>query len=166
MYYLEKFNESLTLDSAKTGAAASSVTMAHLNGKTVEIVRDGVLEASQTVPASPHTVTFATAATSSHQVGLDYSVTLKTMPAEPKLPQGTVQGVNKRIVQVDAIVHKTQNMSINGKLVPFRKFGTSVLGSRSRSLPAQRPSTGCWASATPADHNNTERTVEDDGAGH
>ena len=128
VYYLEKFNESLTLDSAKTGAAASSVTMAHLNGKTVEIVRDGVLEASQTVPASPHTVTFATAATSSHQVGLDYSVTLKTMPAEPKLPQGTVQGVNKRIVQVDAIVHKTQNMSINGKLVLFRKFGTSVLG--------------------------------------
>ena len=128
VYYLEKFNESLTLDSAKTGAAASSVTMAHLNGKTVEIVRDGVLEPSQTVPASPHTVTFATAATSSHQVGLDYSVTLKTMPAEPKLPQGTVQGVNKRIVQVDAIVHETQNMSINGKLVPFRQFGTGVLG--------------------------------------
>lgn len=128
VYYLEKFNESLTLDSAKTGAAASSVTMAHLNGKTVEIVRDGVLEASQTVPASPHTVTFASAATSSHQVGLDYSVTLKTMPAEPKLPQGTVQGINKRIVQVDAIVHKTQNMSINGKLVPFRQFGTGVLG--------------------------------------
>ena len=128
VYYLEKFNESLTLDSATTGAAASSVTMAHLNGKTVEIVRDGVLEPSQTVPASPHTVTFATAATSSHQVGLDYSVTLKTMPAEPKLPQGTVQGVNKRIVQVDAIVHETQNMSINGKLVPFRQFGTGVLG--------------------------------------
>ncbi len=128
VYYLEKFNESLTLDSAKTGAGASSVAMAHLNGKTVEIVRDGVLEPSQTVPASPHTVTFATAATSSHQVGLDYNVTLKTMPAEPRLPQGTVQGVNKRIVQVDAIVHKTQNMSINGKLVPFRQFGTGVLG--------------------------------------
>ena len=39
VYYLEKFNESLTLDSAKTGAGASSVTMAHLNGKTVEIER-------------------------------------------------------------------------------------------------------------------------------
>ena len=128
VYYLEKFNESLTLDSAKTGAGASSVTMAHLNGKEVEIVRDGVLEASQTVPASPHTVTFATAATSSHQVGLNYDITIKTMPAEPRLPQGTVQGINKRIVQVDAIVHETQNMSINGKLVPFRKFGTSVLG--------------------------------------
>lgn len=128
VYYLEKFNEDLTLDSAVTGAAASSVTLAHLNGEEVEIIRDGVLEDSQTVPASPHTVTFDTAATSSHSVGLNYDVTLKTMPAEPKLPQGTVQGINKRIVQVDAIVHETQNMKINDKLVPFRKFGTGVLG--------------------------------------
>ena len=128
VYYLEKFDEDLTLDSAKQGAAASSVTMAHLNGEEVQIIRDGVLEDAQTVPASPHTVTFDTAASSSHQVGLNYDVTIKTMPAEPKLPQGTVQGVNKRIVQVDAIVHETQNMSINGKLVPFRKFGTGVLG--------------------------------------
>lgn len=128
VYYLEKFDEDLTLDSAKQGAAASSVTMAHLNGEEVQIIRDGVLEDAQTVPASPHTVTFDTAASSSHQVGLNYDVTIKTMPAEPKLPQGTVQGINKRIVQVDAIVHETQNMSINGKLVPFRKFGTGVLG--------------------------------------
>ena len=128
VYYLEQFDENLTVDSAKTGAGASSVTMAHLNGKEVQIIRDGVLEAKQTVPGSPHTVSFATAASSSHQVGLNYDITIKTMPAEPRLPQGTVQGINKRIVQVDAIVHETQNMSINGKLVPFRKFGTSVLG--------------------------------------
>lgn len=128
VYYLEKFNESLTLDSAKSGAAASSVTMGHLEGETVEIVRDGVLEPSQTVPASPHTITFGTAATSSFQVGLNYDITIKTMPAEPALPQGTVQGVNKRIVQVDAIVHETQNMTINGKPVAFRQFGSSVLG--------------------------------------
>ena len=64
VYYLEQFDESLTVDSAKTGAGASSVTMAHLNGKEVQIIRDGVLEAKQTVPASPHTVSFATAASS------------------------------------------------------------------------------------------------------
>jgi hypothetical protein len=50
------------------------------------------------------------------------------MPAEPKLPQGTIQGVKKRIVQVDAVVANTQNLSINSKLVPFRNFGVSVLG--------------------------------------
>lgn len=128
VYYLEKFNESLTLDSAKSGSAASSVAMSHLEGKTVQIVRDGVLEPSQTVPASPYTITFGTAASTSYQVGLNYDITIKTMPAEPALPQGTVQGVNKRIVQVDAIVHETQNMTINGKPVAFRQFGTGVLG--------------------------------------
>ena len=128
VYYLEQFDESLTLDSVKSGGAASSVNMTHLEGKTVQVVRDGVLEPSQTVPASPFTITFGTAASSSYQVGMNYDVTIKTMPAEPKLAAGTVQGVNKRIVQVDAIVHETQNMTINGKLVPFRKFGSGVLG--------------------------------------
>ena len=128
VYYLEKFNENVTLDSAKNGNAASSVNMDHLEGKTVKIVRDGVVEPNQTVPASPFTVTFGTAASSSYQVGLNYNVTLVTMPAEPKLPQGTVQGVKKRIVQVDAVVANTQNLSINSKLVPFRSFGISVLG--------------------------------------
>ena len=128
VYYLEKFDESTTLDSAKTGSAASSVNMDHLEGKTVKIVRDGVVEPNQTVPASPFTVTFGTAASSSYQVGLNYDVTMTTMPAEPKLPQGTVQGVKKRIVQVDAVVANTQNLSINSKLVPFRNFGVSVLG--------------------------------------
>ncbi len=128
VYYLEKFDEDLTLDSAKSGNAASSVTMNHLEGKSVKIVRDGVIEPEQTVPASPFTVTFGTAATASHQVGLNYDVTMVTMPAEPKLPQGTIQGVKKRIVQVDAVVANTQNLSINSKLVPFRSFGVGVLG--------------------------------------
>ena len=127
-YYLEQFDEDLTLDSVVTGAAASSVNMDHLAGKTVEVIRDGVVEPSQVVPISPYTVTFGTAASSSHQVGLNYDITMKTMPAEPKLAQGTIQGVKKRIVQVDAVVINTQNLSINDKLVPFRNFGVGVLG--------------------------------------
>ena len=127
-YYLEKFDDAFTLDSAVSGGSGSSVNMTHLQAKTVKIIRDGVVEPDQTVPAAPFTVTFAGAATSSHQVGLPYDITMRTMPAEPALPQGTVQGVKKRIVQVDAVVVDTQNMSINDKLVPFRNFGVGVLG--------------------------------------
>jgi hypothetical protein len=127
-YYLEKFDEDLTLDSAVIGGAVSSVNMDHLAGKSVEVIRDGIVEPSQVVPISPFTVAFGTAASSSCQVGLNYNVTMVTMPAEPKLPQGTIQGVKKRIVQVDAVVANTQNLSINSKLVPFRNFGVSVLG--------------------------------------
>lgn len=128
-YYLEKFDPELQLDSAKSGSAASSVTMDHLEAKTVKIVRDGIIEPDQTVPASPFTVTFATAATSSYQVGLNYDVTLTTMPAEPRLKQGTLLGTKKRILQVDAVVYETQNMTINGQEIAFRQFGESVLDS-------------------------------------
>ena len=126
-YYLEQFDDDLTLDAAKTGGAASSVTMGHLEGKEVQIIRDGVLESAQTVPASPYTVTFATASTTSYQVGQNYTVTVKTLPAEPQLAQGTVQAKKKRIMQVDAIVFETQNLTVNDKLVPFRNFGVAVL---------------------------------------
>lgn len=127
IYTLEKFDSSLTLDSAKTGGAASSVTMDHLQGETVQIVRDDVVEPTQTVPASPFTITFATAATSSYQVGLDYTVSAKTMPTEPTLSTGSVQGVKKRIVQIDALLHETKNLSLNGKQISFRNFGEDVL---------------------------------------
>ena len=126
-YMLEKFNTSLTLDSAKSGGAAASVNMNQLEGETVSIIRDGVIEPTQVVPASPYTITFAAAATTSYQVGLDYTVTARTMPAEPVLSSGSVQGFKKRIIQVDAIINDTQDMTINGKQVSFRNFGEDVL---------------------------------------
>jgi hypothetical protein len=126
-YMLEKFNTSLTLDSAKSGGAAASVNMNQLEGETVSIIRDGVVEPTQVVPASPYTITFATAATTSYQVGLDYTVTARTMPAEPVLSSGSVQGFKKRIIQVDAIINDTQDMTINGKQISFRNFGEDVL---------------------------------------
>jgi hypothetical protein len=128
-YMLEKFDPDLTLDSVKSGGAASSVTMNQLQGKTVQIIRDGVLEPSQVVPASPYTITFVSPATSSYQVGLNYTVTARTMPAEPVLSSGSVQGFKKRIIQVDAIVNSTKDMTINGKQVSFRNFGEDVLDS-------------------------------------
>ena len=127
VYYLEKFDGALTTDSAKTGGAAASVTMDHLEAKTVEIIRDGVVEATQTVPATPFTVTFDKAATSSYEVGLGFTVSVKTMPTEPVLSSGSVQGVRKRIVQVDAIVNQTKDLVINGKQISFRNFGVGVL---------------------------------------
>ncbi|MCH1601021.1 MAG: hypothetical protein L7S70_11695 [Pseudomonadales bacterium] len=128
-YYVELFDADVLLDSAKTGGAASSVTMAHLNGESVKVIRDGVVEADQTVPASPHTVTFATAATSSHQVGLNFTPEIKTLPVEPNLASGSLKGFKKRIFEVNAELFETQALTINGKLVPFRNFGASVLDS-------------------------------------
>lgn len=142
VYFLEKFNSSLTLDSAKTGGAASSVAMTHLQGKEVRVVRDGSVEANQTVPASPHTITFASAASSSFQVGLDYTVTAKTMPTEPTLPSGSVQGVRKRVVQIDALLNETKDLVINGKQISFRNFGEDVLDTPIQSFTGLKTAHG------------------------
>lgn len=129
VYYVEVFDPDTLLDSAVTGGAASSVNMPHLEAETVQIIRDGVVEPTQVVGASPSTVTFASAATSTHQVGLNFTPTMKTLPVEPRLPSGSLKGFKKRIFEVNAELFETQSLLINGSLIPFRSFGTNVLNS-------------------------------------
>jgi hypothetical protein len=129
VYYVEVFDPDTLLDSAVTGGAASSVNMPHLEAETVQIIRDGVVEPTQVVGVSPSTVTFASAATSSHQVGLNFTPTMKTLPVEPRLPSGSLKGFKKRIFEVNAELFETQSLLINGSLIPFRSFGTNVLNS-------------------------------------
>ena len=127
VYYVELFDADVLLDCATTGGAASSVTLSHLEGETIKIIRDGIVEPDQTVPGSPYTVTFASAATASHQVGLNFTPTIKTLPTEPNLSSGSLKGFKKRIFEVNAELFETQALSINAKEVSFRRFGASVL---------------------------------------
>jgi len=119
-YLLERFDDTLTVDSAVTGSYASSTTASHLAGLTVQQIVDGDYVGTQTVlVSSPYTVTLARSALESFAIGLGYDVEIKTMPVEPRMAQGSVIGVNKRVLQTDALVYESQNMSINGKVVPF-----------------------------------------------
>jgi len=117
------------LDSALVGGAASSVNVTHLQAESIKIVRDGIIEPDQTVPGSPYTVTFATAASSSYQVGLNFTPEVKTLPVEPNLASGSLKGFKKRIFEINAEIFETQAMTIDGKEIPFRKFGENVFGS-------------------------------------
>ncbi len=127
VYYVELFDGDVLLDCSKTGGAAASVTMDHLEAATVKIVRDGVVEPDQTVPASPYTITFEQAATASYQVGLNFTPTIKTLPFEPRLSSGPLKGFKKRIFEINAEVFETQAMTINNKEIPFRRFGNEIL---------------------------------------
>jgi hypothetical protein len=121
VFYVERFDDALTTDSAVTGGAGSSATVGHLVGKSVDIILDGSVQANQTV-ASGGTVTFARAAASSYQIGLDYAVKVVTMPADLKISAGTRLGFKKRIVEVNVFVKDTQHLIINGTNVPFRSL--------------------------------------------
>ncbi len=122
-YYVERFDDTLLTDSAKTGGAAASVSMSHLVGKSVNILLDGTVQANQTVPGGG-TVTFSRSSATSYEVGLPISVQVTTMPVDLKIQTGTRIGFKKRIVEVNALVLETQNMVVNNIEVPFRSFDT------------------------------------------
>lgn len=129
VYLVELFDDEIFVDCAKTGGAASSVNMDHLEAETVQIIRDGIVEPTQVVPSSPYTITFAQAATSSYQVGLNFETELKTLPVEPGLQSGPLRGFKKRIFEVNAEVYETQSMTIGGKEIAFRRLDGAILDS-------------------------------------
>jgi len=125
-YYIEVFDSTVLLDSAKTGSSGTGVSMAHITGQEVEVIVDGYVEAEQTVSG---TVTFENEATSSYQVGLDFDVEIKTMPAIVETEAGVLRQLKKRVLRVDADLLETQSLTIDGKHVSFRTMDEFTLDS-------------------------------------
>ena len=125
-YFVEYFDNDLTLDSALSGTGVnSSATIAHLDTETVKVILDGTVQPDETV--SSNTVTFDRDSASSYQVGLNYEVTIKTLPVEPQMQSGSLRGFKKRILEVNAELFETKSLTINGELVAFRQFGEDNL---------------------------------------
>ena len=125
-YYVEVFEENLLTDSAVTGGAVASLNASHIDGATVNVLSDGLVEENQTADS---VVTFTNTPTTSCEVGLPISVEVKTMPIDLKVVGGTRIGFKKRIVEVNALLYETQNLVINGNLVPIRTLGDDALDS-------------------------------------
>jgi len=123
-YYVEVFDENYLTDSAKQGTTATSLDMSHIDGATVNVISDGYVELDQTADSA---VTFVNPPTTSSEVGLPIDVQIVTMPIEPEVRGGTRIGFKKRIVEVNAILYETQNLAINGNLVPIRSLGAGAL---------------------------------------
>tara|TARA_R110000744_G_scaffold102205_6_gene196664 strand:+ start:547 stop:2838 length:2292 start_codon:yes stop_codon:yes gene_type:complete len=127
-YYVEVFDETLLTDCGIVGGSGTSASVAHLKDKVVNLVVDGNVELDQTVP-SGGSVTFTTAAAVKSEVGIPISVEIKTMPVEVAAQGGTRLGFRKRVLEVNAILYETQNIVINGNLVPIRSLGSGLLDS-------------------------------------
>tara|TARA_R110002124_G_scaffold167348_4_gene334681 strand:- start:7802 stop:9781 length:1980 start_codon:yes stop_codon:yes gene_type:complete len=127
-YYVEIFDSTLHTDSAVYSASASATgAAAQLEGKLLDIIVDGNVQADKTV--SSGTVTFDNASASNYEIGLPFAISIVTMPVEPRLQTGSIKGFKKRILEVNAEVHDSQAMTVNGQLVAFRQFGEDVLDS-------------------------------------
>jgi len=125
-YYLEVFEDDRLTDSAVIGTTATSLDASHIDGQTVNVISDGYVELDQTADSA---VTFVNPPTTSSEVGLPIDVQIKTLPLELKIQSGTRIGFRKRIVEVNALLHETQNIVINDNLVPIRSLGVGALGS-------------------------------------
>lgn len=127
-YFLEKANTDVYSDAhIEVGAGGPTITgLSHLEGQVVQIIADGSVMLPQTVTGGQVTTerTFTTA-----QVGLGYNSQIEMLPVSPNIGGGSSVNSYKRILKTTLRIYKTLNMKVNGKVMPFRTFGTSVLDS-------------------------------------
>lgn len=148
-YYVELLDDDRTTDASfqlfdgsNDGSKPTSTTVSgltHLEGETVEVIRDDIFLGTKTVSSGQ--ITIDQIPTTYVEVGLHYDVLAKTLPAEPRLRSGTMVGRKKRIVDASPILFQTQNIAINGKEVPLKQFpytldsAETVFSGRKRVTP-------------------------------
>jgi hypothetical protein len=122
-YFVEYFDNNRFTDCAFTGGAASGASSLPHIGATVNVICDGSVLTDEVVSAGG-AVTFERPSTTSYEVGLPFTVSIITLPVEPKLSVGVRTGFKKRIIEVNALLYETQHLLINGNLIPMRTFDT------------------------------------------
>ena len=129
-HYIERLDDDRTTDASfqlfdgsSDGNKPTSTTVSgltHLEGKTVECVRDDIFLGEKTVSSGQ--ITIDQVPTTYVEIGLHHDVLAKTLPAEPRLASGTMVGRKKRIVAVSPVLNQTQNIAINGNEVSLKQF--------------------------------------------
>jgi len=124
--YLEKFDDDLTMEVVHTynGVATDTITgLDKLEGETVGILADGTVHEDRTVSGGQVVLDDDFSVV---EVGIKYFPTIKTLPPNRELPDGTMIGQIRRIVAVTMGMTDTYNLTVNGNVVKFRKFGQEL----------------------------------------
>ena len=137
-YYLETFDDDRTTDAsvqyyanplAPDQAVPSNTTaggLAHLEGKTVKLIRDDLVDPDASV--SSGNVTLGGVPSTYAEVGLGFDITVKTQPFEPRMASGSQQSQKRRILEVTPLLYQTQNITINGKEINLSQGALSGSG--------------------------------------
>ena len=134
VYHVEALDNSHYTDASKqvTQSSSASVSgLAHLNGQECRVRADSAVMANAT--PSGGAITLSRAATNI-EVGLNFDVTIKTMPSAIALQSGPVSTKKRRISRVSAQLHESSGLKINGKALPTKSFGANVLGQAPESF--------------------------------
>ena len=137
-YLIEALDENNFTDSSVRKSQSSSATVTglnHLDGKECRVRANSLATASggktNTVMAnatpSSGSITLNRVVTDV-EVGINFDVTIKTMPSAISLQSGPVSVKKRRISKVSAQLHESSGLKINGKVVPNKNLGANVLG--------------------------------------
>ena len=134
VYHVEALDNSYYTDASIQVTQSSSTAvsgLAHLNGQACRVRADSAIMANAT--PSGGAITLSRAATNI-EVGLNFDVTIKTMPTAVTLQSGPISVKKRRISRVSAQLHESSGLKINGKAVPNKSFGANVLGQAPESF--------------------------------
>jgi len=135
VYYLEQADADTYTDANKNQTQSASTTvanLAHLDGQSCRVRADGAIMDDAT--PSSGSITLART-TTSVEVGLDYDLTIKTMPVTSEFSNGSILTEKKRLIRIVADIYQslgiyiTTSASSDNVLVPDRTLGTGVLDS-------------------------------------
>ncbi|TWC18120.1 hypothetical protein FBY06_11545 [Pseudomonas sp. SJZ085] len=126
--YIERFTQGIRVDS---GISATSVPgasvwggLGHLEGKTVDIVADGIVMQQQVVAGGQVTIPRNAFAV---QIGLNFVTKIKTLTPEVQGSTGSVQGNSMRIGEITLRFLETTGCKVNGQIIAFRSTGAGTL---------------------------------------
>jgi len=122
-YFVEVFDTTTFTDCCFTGGVATTISSLPHIGKTLNVIADGSVLSDEVVSGGG-SITMDRASTTSYEVGLPFTVTIKTLPIEPRMSVGVRIGFVKRIIEVNALLYETQHLLVNDNLVPIRSFDT------------------------------------------
>ena len=137
-YLIEALDENNFTDSSVKKSQSSSATVTglnHLDGKECRVRANSLATAgggkTNTVMAnatpSSGSITLNRVVTDV-EVGINFNVTIKTMPSAISLQSGPVSVKKRRISKVSAQLHESSGLKINDKAVPNKNLGVNVLG--------------------------------------
>ena len=137
--FLERFDDSLNMDSALTGSQTTPTTswggLDHLEGRQVRVLADGGAIADLTVVGGHITLSQPA---SSIQAGLPYTHEIEPLPPVLGAGQALAPGQMVRMVQAYFRVLDTKALHIDtGRgptSIPFRRFGTDRFGAEPPSF--------------------------------
>lgn len=130
--YIERFVDGCQVDGGVFSTSATAKTvwggLAHLEGRTVDIVADGVVMQRQSVSSGQITLPRAAKTV---QAGLPFTSRIKTLTPEVMGGTGSAQGNSMRIGEVTIRFFETTGCKIKGQAldqtIGFRNLGSDVL---------------------------------------